>query len=83
MEKIIKNYRGVKRCNDGINRMEKTNQRYNFRMLLEFKENDIFQTKEQSLLSKIQAVSSSEKIVLQHNVLGYYIDLYRLVIEID
>ena len=47
MEKIIKNCRGVKRCNDGINKMEKTNQRDNFRILLVFKENGIFQTKEQ------------------------------------
>ena len=37
MEKIIKNCKGVKRCNDGINRMEKTNQKDNFRMLLRFK----------------------------------------------
>ena len=87
MEKIIKNCRGVIRCNGGINRMEKTNQRDNFRVLLGFKENDMFQTKEQSVLSKIQAVFSSEEILLQHNVLGYYIDLYflkhRLSIEID
>ena len=87
MEKIIKNCRGVKRCNDAINRMKKTNQRDTFRMLLRFKENDIFQTKEESVLSKIQTVFLTEKIVLQHNVLGYYIDLYfldhRLSIEID
>ena len=42
MEKIIKNCRGVKKCNDGVKRMEKTNQRENFRMSLGFKENDIF-----------------------------------------
>ena len=71
MEKIIKNCRGVKRCNDAINRMKKTNQRDTFRMLLRFKENDIFQTKEESVLSKIQTVFLTEKIVLQHNVLGY------------
>ena len=76
MDKIIKNCSGVKRCNDGINIMEKTNQRVNFRILLGFKENDIFQIKEQSVLSKIQAVFSSEEILLQHNVLGYCIDLY-------
>ena len=56
-------------------------------MLLGFKENDIFQTKEQSVLSKIHAVFSSEEILLQHNVLGYYIDLYflnhRLAIVIE
>ena len=87
MEKIIKKCRGVKRCNDGINRMEKTNQRNNFRMLLGFQENDIFQTKEQSALSKIQTVFSTGKIILQHSVLGYYINLcfleHRLAIEIN
>ena len=56
MEKITKNCRGAKRCTSGINRMEKTNQRDNFRMLFEFKQNDTFQTKEQLVLSKIQAV---------------------------
>ena len=87
MEKIIKNCRAVKRCNDGINRMEKTNQGDSFRMLLGFKENDILQTKEQSVFSKIQTVFSTEKILLQHSVLGNYNDLYflehRLTIEID
>ena len=55
-------------------------------MLLGFKENDIFQTKETSVLSKIQTVFSTEKIILQHSVLGYYIDPYfleyRLTIKI-
>ena len=87
MDKIIKNCRAVKRCNYGINRMEKTNQGDNFRMLLGFKENDILQTKEQSVFSKIQTVFSTEKILLQHSVLGNYNDLYflehRLTIEID
>ena len=31
MKKIIKNCRGVKRCNDGINRIEKEKQRENVR----------------------------------------------------
>ena len=31
MEKIIKNCRGVKKCNDGVNRGDKENQRNNFR----------------------------------------------------
>ena len=34
MGKIIKNCRGVKRCNDGISKMEKANHRHNFKMLL-------------------------------------------------
>ena len=87
MEKIIKNCRAVKRCNDGIKRMEKTNQGDRFRMLLGFKENDILQTKEQSVFSKIQTAFSTEKIILQHSVLGNYNDLYflehRLAIAID
>ena len=37
MGKLIKNYRGVKKCNDGINRMETEEQR---RTLLGFKEHD-------------------------------------------
>ena len=41
MEKIIKNCRGVKKCNDGINRMVKEQQRKRFRVLLGFKEHDI------------------------------------------
>ena len=38
MEKIIKNYRRVKKCNDGINTMKKEEQKGNFRTLLGFKE---------------------------------------------
>ena len=49
MEKIIKNCRGVKKCSDGVNRIEKENQRENFRSLLGFKENGIFQRKEYSV----------------------------------
>ena len=41
MGKIIKNCHGVRHSNDGINKMEKRNQRENFRILLGFKENDI------------------------------------------
>ena len=67
--------------------MEKTNQGDSFRMLLGFKENDILQTKEQSVFSKIQTVFSTEKIILQDSVLRNYNDLYflehRLAIEID
>ena len=41
IEKTIKNYRGVKKCNDGINRLDKEDQRQNFRILLGSKENEI------------------------------------------
>ena len=39
MEKIIKDFRGVKQSNDGLKRLYKENQRQNFRELLDFKEN--------------------------------------------
>ena len=42
---------------------------------------------EQSILSKIVALFAAEKIILQHNVLGYRIDAYfpkyKLAIEND
>ena len=60
MEKVIKNCRGVKEINDRINRMEKRNQRENFRSLLGFKENDIYQSKEYSTLLKIKKVFPNE-----------------------
>ena len=44
-------------------------------------------TKEQSVLTKIMKVLATEKILLQHPVLGYRIDLYfpehKLAIEVD
>ena len=36
-EKIIKNCRGVKKCNDGVNRSDKEKPRESFRQLLGFK----------------------------------------------
>ena len=43
MEKRIKNCRGVKKCNDGVNRFDKEYQRQNFKILLGFKENEIYE----------------------------------------
>ena len=44
-------------------------------------------TQEQSILSKIVTLFAAEKIILQHNVLGYRIDAYflkyKLEIEVD
>ena len=44
-------------------------------------------TQEQLILSKIVTVFAAEKIILQHNVLGYRIDAnffkYKLAIEVD
>ena len=88
MEKIIKNYRGVKKCNDGINRMKKEKQRDSFRTLLGFKENDIMNREEYTVTSQIEQVFTNEKIKPQHFVLNkYYIDLYfpelKLTVEVD
>ena len=43
-KKIIKNCRGVKKCNNGVTRTEKNNQRDNFRSLLGFKAKLMFNT---------------------------------------
>ena len=87
MEKIIKNCRGVKRCNDGTNRMGKEEQRENFRVLLGFKENDITPSKEYLTEKKIKKMFLNEIIKEQYKVLGYYIDLvfpvHKLGLEID
>ena len=48
IEKIIKHSIGVKKCNDGINRMKKEEQRENFRSLLGFKEHDIMKVTEKN-----------------------------------
>ena len=87
IEKIIKNCRGVKKCNNDINKIEKKSKRENFRSLLGFKKNDIFQSKEYSIIEKIKTVFSSEKILLQHSVFTYKIYVYfpkhKLANEID
>ena len=87
VEKIIKNCGVVKKCNDGKNRNEKERQRQNFKVLLGFNKNDIFLTKEQSMLSKITTVFVRCEIYLQYSVLDYRVDTYfpkyRLVVEID
>ena len=62
MEKIINNCRGEKKCNDNANRLEKEKQRENFRTLLGFKENDIYQRREYSTVLKIKKVFLSEII---------------------
>ena len=88
MEKIIKNSRGVKKCNDGINRMEKERQKDNFRTLSGFKENDIMSKEVCAIASQIHQVFANEKIKPQQFVLNkYYIDYYfpehKLAVEID
>ena len=56
MEKIIKNCRGVKKCNDGVNRLDKEDQRQDFRILLGFKENEIYERKEYSIVKRIKKI---------------------------
>ena len=87
MEKITKNCRGVKQCNNGINRMKKEKQRTSFRAALGLKEHKIMNTEEYSVTSKIKEMFQNEKIKQQHKILNHYVDLYfpehRLAIKID
>ena len=59
----------------------------NFRSKLGFKLHDIIMCKEESVTLKKIKVFSNEKILLQHSVLNYQIDLYfsehKLAIEVD
>ena len=48
----------------------------NVKTKLGFNQYDPIMTQEQSVLSKIKTVFSAEEILLQHNVLGYKIDVY-------
>ena len=75
------------KSNDGVNTMGKRNQRENFRSLLGFKENGIYQSKEYSTLLKIKKVFPDEIINDQYRVNKYFIDLvflvHKLGIDID
>ena len=87
MEKIIKNCRGVKQCNDGVNRLEKEEQRENFRTILGFKEHGIMKVTEKTTLDSIERAFEGEHIQTHYRVLGYEIDIYfydyKLAAEID
>ena len=87
MEEIIKNCRGVKKCNDGINRIKKEEQRENFRSLLGFKEQDIMKVIEKTKLESLRDTFEGENIRTHYKVLGYETDLYfhdyKLKVEID
>ena len=87
MEKIIKHCRGVKQCNDGINRIEKEKHRENFRTTLVFKEHDIMKVTEKTTLVSIKNMFEGENIQTHYRVLGYEIDVYfhdyKLAVEID
>ena len=79
MSRIIKNCRGEKR--EGENKID------NFRRKLGFRSHDITMSKEESVTTKIIKTFSNEKILPQHSVLSYQIDLYfpehKLEIEFD
>ena len=87
MEKIIKNCRGLKKCNDGVDRLDKEDQRRDFRILLGFKENEIYERKEYSFVKKIKKIFKKQTIIGQYRVKKYFIDLFfpvhKLGTEID
>ena len=60
-EQIIKNCRGAKQCNDVVNRLAKEKQRENFRQLLDFKENEIYKSKEYSVVKGIKKYLKDKK----------------------
>ena len=74
-EQIIKNCRGVKKSNDGVNRFDQEKQREIFRQLLGFKENEVFESKEYSITKKIKKIFKIQKIINQYRVEKYFIDL--------
>ena len=63
MEKIIKNCRGVRKCNDGVSRLDKEDQRQNFRIILGFKENEIYERKEYSIVKRIRKIFKKQTII--------------------
>ena len=71
-EKIIKNCRGV---NDCINRLDKQNQRENFTQLLGFKENEIYESNDYSVVKQVKKVFKRQKIIEQYKAEKYFIDL--------
>ena len=81
MSKIIKNCRGEKK------EAKKTQKKHDFRCKVGFKLYVIIMCKEESVTMKTTKIFSSEKILLQHSVLNYQIDVYfsdcKLAIEVD
>ena len=68
MENIIKNCRGVEKCNDDVNRLDKKDQRQNFRILVGFKENEIYERKEYSIVKRIKKIFKKQTIIEQWRV---------------
>ena len=73
MEKVIKNCRGVKKSSDGLNKLHKEKNRENSILLLGFKENKIYESKEHSVLKKIRKVFKNQIMHKQCKVSKYYI----------
>ena len=82
MEKIIKNCRGAKKCNDGVNRLDKEDQRQNFRILLGFKENETYERK-YSFVKRIKEIFKKQAIIKQYGVEKYFINLFFLFINYE
>ena len=68
MEKIIKNCRGVKNCNDGVDRLDKEDQRGDFRIVLGFKENEVYERKEYAIVKIIKEIFKKQTIIEQYRV---------------
>ena len=87
MEKIIKNCRGVKKCNDGVERLDKEDQRRDFTILLGFKENEIYERKEYSNVKRIKEILKKQTIIEQYRVekyvIGPFFPVHELGIEVD
>ena len=84
MEKVIKNCRRVKKCNGGVNRLDKEDQRQNFRILLGFKENKINERKEYSIVKRMKEIFKKQTIIGQYRVDKYFFfPVHKLEIEID
>ena len=78
MEKMIKSCRGVKKCNDDVDRLDKDDQRRDFRILLGSKENEIYERKEYSIVKRIKKIFRKQTIIEQHRVEKSFIDLFFL-----
>ena len=87
MGKVIKDCRGTKKCNDDADRSDKENQRQNFRLLLGFKENEIYERKEYSIIKQIKKAFKKQSMIERYKFKKYFIDLYfpmnKMGIETD
>ena len=87
IEKVIKNGRGVKKSSDGVNKLDKEKSRENFRQLLGFKENGIYESKECSIIKRIRKICKNQILTEQYRAKNYLIDLvfleHKLETEID